>query len=263
MTGILFYYTLHLGDNALILSHRNSEWCSHAPEMEQDVAITNIALDLLGQARLFYQYAAQLYPKASVTFPFSILPTEEPTEDTLAYFRDSRDFKNCLLVELPNNDWAHTILRQFFFSNYQYHFYLLLQQSSNQQLAAIATKALKEVAYHVRWSSDWVIRLGDGTEESHNRMNLAINNLTPYVEELFTNAYYETALFEQQIAVDVTQLKESWLQQTQKVFDEATLHFSFNAFAQSGGKNGIHTEHLGYLLAEMQSVQRAYPNCNW
>src|SRR6187431_577664 len=174
----LINYTLHLADNSLILGQRNSEWCGHGPVLEQDIAITNISLDLIGQARNFYQYAATIIGNGA-------------TEDSLAYIRKEREFRNCLLVEQPNSDWAQTILRQYFFSQYQYLLYQQMQQSSDEQLAAIATKALKEVAYHLRWSSEWVIRLGDGTEESHSRMLNAIDELWKYTGEIFEAVTYE------------------------------------------------------------------------
>src|SRR5438552_8256108 len=200
----LINYTLYLADNTLILAQQNSAWCGHGPILEQDIAITNISLDLLGQARNFYQYAAKLINQLTNK------PIKPATEDTLAYLRDNRDFKNCLLVEQTNGDWAKTILRQFIFSNYQYLLYEKLQLSADEQIAAIAAKALKEVAYHLRWSSEWVIRLGDGTEESHDRIANAVNELWPYVDELFINADYETALVQEGIAVDVASLKDSF-----------------------------------------------------
>jgi ring-1,2-phenylacetyl-CoA epoxidase subunit PaaC len=231
-------YILHLADNTLILGQRNSEWCGHGPVLEQDIAITNISLDLIGQARSLYQYAAELMGS---------------TEDNLAYLRDVRDFKNCLLCELPNGDWGQTILRQFFFSSYQYILYQQLQQSSDATLAAIAEKSLKEVTYHVRWSSEWVIRLGDGTEESNARMLKAIENLWPFTGELFIPANYEI----------VSLNKQQWQQRVEEVFNEATLPVPGDAWMQTGGKEGRHTEHMGFILAEMQSMQRAYPNSEW
>jgi ring-1,2-phenylacetyl-CoA epoxidase subunit PaaC len=243
-------YILHLADNALILAQQNSAWCAHGPVLEQDIAITNISLDLLGQARNFYQYAATLIG-------------DNTTEDMLAYLRDIRDFKNCLLVEQSNGDWGKTILRQFLFSNYQYLLYENLEHNQDEQLAAIAEKALKEVAYHLRWSSEWVIRLGDGTGESHERMKNAINELWKYVDELFINADYEFELLKENISVDVSALKNKWLQKTEEIFIEATLQIPQKVFAQTGGKQGIHTEKLGYILAEMQFMQRAYPNSVW
>ena len=250
MSESLISYTLHLADNALILGHRNSEWCGHGPVLEQDIDISNLALDSIGQARNFYQYAAQL-------------TGNDATEDSLAYLRDGFEFKNCLLVELPNGDWGQTVLRQFFFSTYQYYFYGKLQQSSDQQLAAIAAKALKEVTYHVRWSSEWVIRLGDGTQESKNRMLTAIDALWCFTGELFQPAAYEQQAVEEGYGVHPALIQNSWFQKIRSVFEEATLPLPENTWMQSGGKQGKHTEHLGYILAEMQFLQRAYPNSEW
>jgi ring-1,2-phenylacetyl-CoA epoxidase subunit PaaC len=262
LEGFTEAYILHLADSNLILAQQNSSWCGHGPILEQDIAITNISLDLLGQARNFYKYAAQIINESKA--PSSLEKAGgEATEDTLAYLRDSRDFKNCLLVEQPNGDWGKTILRQFLFSSYQYLLYEKLQYSKDEQLAAIATKALKEVAYHLRWSSEWVIRLGDGTEESHKRMSDSVNELWPYVDELFINADYETALIQEGIAVDVASLKDSFYNKLNEIFTEATLMVPQNIFIQKGGKQGTHTEHLGYILAEMQFLQRAYPNSVW
>jgi ring-1,2-phenylacetyl-CoA epoxidase subunit PaaC len=248
---ILYNYTLHLADNALILAQRNSEWCGHGPILEQDIAITNISLDLIGQSRSLYQYAAE--------------DREGATEDTLAYLRDGRAYKNCLLVEQPNGDWAQTILRQFFFSTYQYFLYQHLQQSADATLAAIAEKSLKEVTYHVRWSSEWVIRLGDGTQESNNRILNALDELWPFTGELFTAASYETEAVELGIGVDVNAIRPAWEQRIHEVLAEATLPLptTEGVWMQSGGKTGVHTEQLGFILAEMQSMQRTYPGCEW
>ncbi|MGI8950110.1 MAG: 1,2-phenylacetyl-CoA epoxidase subunit PaaC [Chitinophagaceae bacterium] len=252
--NLLVNYTLHLADNALILGHRNSEWCGHAPILEQDIAISNIALDLIGQARNFYQYTAELINQST---------NQSLTEDTLAYLRDERDFKNCLLIEQPNGDWASTILRQFFFSNYQYYFYQQLQKSNDVQLAAIAEKSLKEVTYHLRWSSEWVIRLGDGTEESNARINKAIDNLWMFTGELFIPADYEIEAAKHGFGVDLNLIKDNWIKKVNDIFNEATLNLLQNVWMQTGGKQGIHTEYFGYILAEMQYLQRAYPNSNW
>lgn len=250
-TKILIDYTLHLADNALIIGHRNSEWCGHGPILEQDIAITNIALDMIGQARNFYQYAAQLSGKGA-------------TEDSLAYLRDAIDFKNNLLVEIPNGDWAQTVLRQFFFSAYQYFLYQQLQNSSDSQLAAIAEKSLKEVTYHLRWSSEWVIRLGDGTEESKRRMLSAIDEVWTFTGELFIPISYERLAVSEGFGVDVSIIKKEWDKKVKAVFEEATLPIpADNTWMQSGGKEGIHTEQLGFILAEMQFLQRAYPNSEW
>jgi ring-1,2-phenylacetyl-CoA epoxidase subunit PaaC len=250
MRNYLTDYTLHLADNVLILGHRHSEWCGHGPVLEQDIAITNISLDLIGQARNFYEYIAQLKNDGS-------------TEDSLAYLRDNREFKNCLLVEQPNGDWAKTILRQFLFSVYQYLLYEQLQNSKDEQLAAIAEKSLKEVTYHLRWSSEWVIRLGDGTKKSHQRMMNAIDELWPYTGEPFIATDYELWVTDAGIGIDVSLLKPKWEKKVQKIFTEATLPYPDKVFIQTGGKEGRHTEHLGYILAELQFMQRAYPDSEW
>lgn len=240
-------HILHLADNALILGHRNSEWCGHGPVLEQDIAITNISLDLIGQARNFYQYAAMLKADGS-------------TEDTLAYLRDAHEFKNCLLVELPKGDWAITILRQFLFSNYQYLLYQQLQNNKDEQIAAIAAKALKEVTYHLRWSSEWVIRLGDGTEESRARILEAMDELWPYTDELF-----QPALYEKETGIDLSSLKNKWMEKVTAIFEEATLPSPSGEGlgVRPFGKQGEHSEHLDNILAELQHLQRAYPNSEW
>ena len=260
----LIDYTLHLADNALILGHRNSEWCGHGPVLEQDIAITNISLDLIGQARNFYQYGAQLI-NASQKTKGSKTPSPggegvggEVSEDTLAYLRDPHEFKNCLLVEQPNGDWAVTILRQFLFSNYQYLSYRQLQNSKDEQLAAIAVKSLKEVTYHLRWSSEWVIRLGDGTEESRRRILAAIDNLWQYTGELFETANYEKAA-----GGAISSLKKDWTKKVSEIFEEATLPVPGETNQQTGGKEGRHSEHLDRILSEMQYLQRTYPNSEW
>jgi ring-1,2-phenylacetyl-CoA epoxidase subunit PaaC len=267
-----YNYILHLADNALILAQRNSEWCGHGPVLEQDIAITNISLDLIGQARSLYQYAAEVInncsPSTGELVPTSREGRGEATEDSLAYLRDSRDYKNCLLVEQPNGDWAQTILRQFFFSSYQFLLYQQLQKSADATLAAIAEKSLKEVTYHVRWSSEWVIRLGDGTEESHDRLLNALDALWTFTGELFTPAGYETEVAKGGIGVDVSALKREWRQRVDEIFEEATIGATTangrdGAWMQSGGKDGVHTENLGFILAEMQHMQRAYPGCDW
>lgn len=255
MNDTLIQYTLHLADNSLILGQRNAEWCGHGPVLEQDIAITNISLDLIGQARNFYQYAATLINQLTDK-PFNLA-----TEDTLAYLRKEREFRNCLLVEQPNGDWGQTILRQFFFSQYQYLLFQQLQTGKDEQLAAIAEKSLKEVTYHLRWSGEWVIRLGDGTGESHERMIKAVEELWRYTGEMFIPAEYE-----KQTGIDFNKIKEEWNEKINIVFSEASLippSGGGGAFMQTGGKKGIHTEHLGYILAELQYMQRAYPGCTW
>lgn len=242
--GAAASFALHLADTNLILAQRNGEWCAHGPILEQDIAITNITLDLIGQARNFYQYAAELIGNNA-------------TEDSLAYFRKEREFKNLLIAELPCGDWAQTILRQFFLSVYHYGLYEQLQQSSDMQLAAIAEKSIKEVTYHIRWSSEWVIRLGDGTGESHQRMINALENLWAYTGEFFIPAHYEKDF------ADLDLIKENWFQKIKIVMEEATLTVPENSFMQTGGKEGIHTEHLGFILTDLQYLQRTYPGASW
>ncbi len=239
-------FILHLADNALIIGHRCSEWCGHGPILEQDIAISNIALDYIGQARNFYQHAAKLINEnPSDNTAFSI----PATEDNLAYLRDVTDFKNFLITELPNGDWAHTTLRIFLFSTYQYFLYQQLLQHNDATIAAVAEKSLKEVTYHVRWSGDWVIRLGDGTEESKERIISAIYSIWPYIGELFLDISIE--------------IKNNWEEKISDVFAEAGLQIPEKTWNQQGGISGNHTEHLGYILAEMQYIQRAYPNSEW
>ena len=267
-TNKLFTYTLHLADNALILGQRNAEWCGHGPVLEQDIAITNISLDLIGQARNFYQYAATLYnnfdneEKKAVDH---LLPRvwktyhRELEEDDLAFLRDEHQYVNVLITELPKGDWAQTILRQFFFSAFQFQQYTYLKNSSDQQIAAIAEKSVKETSYHLRWSSEWVIRLGDGTEESHARIQNALNELWMFTGELFQTCDFEMG----EHAVNVSILKESWDKKVASVFEEAGLDIPKQTWAQQGGKQGKHTEYLGYLLADMQYLQRVYPDAKW
>lgn len=243
-------YILHLTDSTLILAQRNTEWCGHGPILEQDIAITNISLDLIGQSRNFYQYAAALIGG-------------DATEDSLAYLRTEREFKNLLLTEQPNGDWGQTIMRQYLFSQYQYFLFEQLQNSKDGQLAAITAKALKEIKYHLRWSSEWVIRLGDGTGESHSRMLKAIDELWPYTGEMFISTKYEIRSVAEGTGFDCSLLKDTWLQKVKSVFEEATLPLPEKVFMHTGGKDGVHTEQLGYILAELQYVQRSYPNSQW
>jgi len=258
MNDKLFQYTLHLADTALILGHRNSEWCGHGPVLEQDIAITNISLDLIGQARNFLQYAAELKNSAGTGDAEKL-----STEDSLAYLRGERAYRNLLIVEQPNGDWGKTILRQFMVSNFQALLYGGLQQSTDPTLAAIAAKAIKEVTYHLKWSSEWVIRLGDGTEESHRRMLAAIDELWPYTGEFFIPTDVETWAADHRISLDVSSLKQAWMNTLLEVFDEAKLPVPTAAFFQTGGKVGLHTEYLGFILAEMQYMQRTYPDAKW
>ncbi len=270
--AFLFDYTLHLADNSLIMGHRLSEWTGHGPVLEQDIAISNIALDLIGQSRNFYQYAAQIFNNPEPKVRSQVLSFGEDlgevTEDDLAYLRNEREFKNILLAELPNGDWAKTILKLFFFSTYQYFLYQKLIGSSDKQLSAIAEKSLKEVTYHVRWSSEWVIRLGDGTEESNKRVKKALEELSNYTGEMFIAVDYENEAINNNIGVDVCGLKPDWENKVNGVLQKATL-LSPNGEGQgvrwnhTGGKTGLHTEYLGFILAEMQYLQRTYPGCEW
>ncbi len=267
-----FSYLLHLADNALILGQRNAEWTGHGPVLEQDIALTNISLDLIGQARNLYAHAAALYngledgAQASVDH---LLPRpwkaygRELQEDDLAFLRDERQYLNLLITELPKGDWASTILRQMFFSAYQQPLYRQLLECTDAQLAGIAEKSLKEVTYHLRWSSEWVIRLGDGTEESNRRINNALQELWSFSGELFIETNIELDAARAGIVVDLAALKEDWQQTVQRVFDAAGLKVPEQTAFQAGGKKGVHTEHMGYLLAELQYMQRAYPNATW
>ena len=232
-----------MADNTLILGQRNAAWCGHGPVLEQDIAITNISLDLIGQARSFYQYAAEQMGNGA-------------TEDTLAYMRTEREFKNVLLTEQPNGDWAQTILRQFFFSTYQFYLYQELISHTDNRLSAIAEKSLKEVSYHLRWSSEWVIRLGDGTDESNRRLRKAMDALWCYTGELFMPAEFEAG-------IDLEKLKNSWTSKVKAVLEEAGLSMPENVFMHSGGKLGVHSEEMGFILSELQYMQRTYPGAEW
>ncbi|MBF9221903.1 1,2-phenylacetyl-CoA epoxidase subunit PaaC [Hymenobacter ruricola] len=249
-TAPLFPFVLQLADTSLILAHRLSEWCGHGPVLEQDLAMANIALDLLGEARSYYQYAAELEGQGR-------------TEDDLAYLRSAVEYRNPLLVEQPNHDFAHTILRQFLFDNFHYHLLKALLTCPDAQLAAIAEKSVKEASYHLKWSSEWVIRLGDGTPESRQRLDKAIATLWRFGEELTTPTAMEKALQEVGVLPDYAALKPAMQAHTEYVFAEATLPLPTQVFAQQGGKNGRHTEHLGYLLSELQYMQRTYPGLTW
>lgn len=243
-------YLLHLADNALILGHRLSEWCGHGPALEIDMAMTNISLDLIGQARNIYEYAAKLEGKGK-------------SEDDLAYLRDANEFRNVLLVEQPNGDFAHTIARHFLYDTYNFYFQQKLCESNDSQLAAIAEKSLKEVAYHLRWNSEWVIRLGDGTPESKQRIQTAINDLWSFRGELLTPAAYEMEAVAAGYGVDLSTIKKDVEHRIFEVLDQATLLRPEDGWMQSGGKIGRHSEHLGFILAEMQFLQRAYPHSAW
>ncbi len=256
----------------MLMAQRHSEWTGHGPVLEQDIAITNIALDYLGQSRNYYQYAASLYNNAS-NEERETMDTHVPRlwksfhrelqEDDLAFLREEQQFLNVLLAELPRGDWAFSILKEFFFSSYQFHLCQQLQGSGDEQLAAIADKSIKEVSYHLRWSSEWVVRLGDGTEESNTRLNNALSDTWMFTGELFTPASYEQPLIKQGMITGMEDIKDAWMKKIQAVFQEARLEVPAVSWMQQGGKEGRHTEHMGYLLAEMQQLQRTYPNATW
>lgn len=246
----LVSYIYGIADNALILGQRLGELCGHGPSLETDIALTNMSLDLLGQTRSYYQYAAKLLGG-------------DATEDTIAFLRNEREYKNVLLVEQPNTDFAYVIGRQYLFD--EFHLLLLteLQHSTDETLSAIAKKSIKEVAYHRRFSSDWVLRLGDGTPESHERMQRAIDDLWTFTDEMFHMTQVDTEMAAQGIGVDVSKLKEAWMQSLRGVLEKATLTVPDQPYFQKGGKSGIHSEHMGYLLADLQYMQRTFPNMNW
>ncbi|MPR08194.1 1,2-phenylacetyl-CoA epoxidase subunit PaaC [Microvirga tunisiensis] len=246
----LFEYLLRLGDNALILGHRLSEWCGHSPALEEDLALSNVALDLIGQTQLWLNLAGEVEGKGR-------------DADKLAYLRDGRDFRNVLLVEQPNGDFAVTMARQFYFDAWHYLLLRELAGSRDPRIAEIAAKGLKEVTYHLERSRDWVLRLGDGTEESHRRMQTAIEDLWMYTGELFESDEIDQAMAGEGLGPDLATLQEPWLGLVRATAEEATLSLPQPGWAQKGGKRGIHSEHLGYILADLQFLQRAYPNATW
>ena len=250
MNKNLFNYTLQHADNCLILGQRLAEWCGHGPILEQDIALTNISLDLIGQARMWYQYAAEVQG-------------EGKSEDELVAFRDAWDYRNVLLVEQPNGDFAQTILRQFFFDTYNCYFYEALMDSKDENLAAIAAKSHKEALYHIKWSGDWVIRLGDGTEESRTRITNALEDLWSFVGELTEPNDTEQEALREGYGVDLQVIKARREAKIKEVFAEAELLIPESTYFQEGGKDGKHTEHLGYILADLQFLQRAYPGNEW
>lgn len=250
MNNSLYTYILHIADTPLILGQRMGELCGHGPSLETDIACTNIALDLLGQVRSYYQYAAKV-------------AGDGRTEDDIAMLRKEREYVNVLLAEQPNSDFAYTMGRNFLFDVYHLMFLEKLVKSKDLTLAAIAEKAIKEVRYHERFSSDWVKRLGDGTEESNKRMQAAIDDLWPYTEELFQQTEVEKEMAAEGIGVDNSKLKEAYYQKVSDILEEANLQVPESKYFHSGGKKGIHTEHMGFILAELQYMQRTYPGVEW
>jgi ring-1,2-phenylacetyl-CoA epoxidase subunit PaaC len=250
MKDKLYQYLILLGDNPLVLGHRLSELCGHGPSLETDIALTNISLDLFGQVRHYFQYAAKLHGDGK-------------TEDDVAMLRLPHEYHNVLLVEQPNTDFAYVITRQFLFDMYHLPLLEQLMHSTDKQVAAIATKSIKEVRYHQRFSSEWVKRLGGGTEESHQRMQAALNGLWRYTDELFTETELEREMQEAGIGADLMQIKERYLPAVKAVLEEVGLSINARAYTLPSGKAGVHTEHLGYILADLQYMQRAYPNMSW
>jgi ring-1,2-phenylacetyl-CoA epoxidase subunit PaaC len=246
----LFTYTLRLADNALVLGHRLSEWTGRGPTLEEDIALANLGLDLIGQARMLYDYASKVEAKGR-------------DEDALAYLRDDRDYRNVLLVEQPNGDFAATMMRQLIYSAFAHPFQQVLTHSTDETLAGIAAKSEKEMAYHVRHAAEWVIRLGDGTDESHERTQGAADELMTYADELFETDAVDRALIEAGIAPDPALLRAAFDKTIADVFAEATLVLPRLGHAQTGGRTGLHSEHLSLMLAEMQSLHRAHPGAVW
>jgi ring-1,2-phenylacetyl-CoA epoxidase subunit PaaC len=243
-------YAIALGDDSLTLGHRLSEWSSNAPFLEEDLALSNVALDFIGRAMMFYSYAGEAEGAGR-------------SEDDIAYLRDCREYRNLLICELPIGDFADTMARQFLVDVYDVGFYTELMKSADETLAAIAAKAIKESRYHLRRSEEWVKRLGDGTGESHERIQRAFNDVWGYTHELFEVDQTEQSLINAGIAVDRPALKADWERYVQSVLNEATLDTPDGQWSIRGGREGMHTEHLGYLLAELQFMQRAYPGLEW
>ncbi len=242
-------FILQLADNELILGHRISEWCGHGPALEQDIALTNIALDHVGQARLFYQLAAEMEGNGK-------------TEDDYPYKRLETSFYNVQLVEHENIDFGYTIVRSFFYDHFYYFLLDQLTKSKHTALANIAKSAIKEVKYHLRYSSEWMRRLGDGTEESHRRVQQAVHDLYPYTGEMFLPSTADEHMKEA-YGIDCASIKEQWLTAVKEILHEATLELPDGSWFHKGGKEGVHTEKLGYILTELQYIQRAYPNMQW
>jgi ring-1,2-phenylacetyl-CoA epoxidase subunit PaaC len=247
----LFEYCLRIGDTSLILSHRLSEWCGHAPILEEDIALTNIALDCIGQTKIILAYAGEVEGKGR-------------SADDLAYHRDARQFRNLLMAEQPNGDFGFTIARQFLISAYQFLLYDKLRSSADENIAAFGEKSFKEVAYHLRHSGDWVVRLGDGTDESHDRVQTAVDQLWFYVDDIFDADHIDEIIRDNKIGPDMNELRTEWTDLVKLKFKEAGLKIpEVNNFMRLGSRQGNHTEHLGFILAEMQFLPRAYPDATW
>ncbi len=249
-SGGLFEFLLQMGDNCLILAHRNSQWCGHGPALEEDIAISNISLDLIGQTQLWLELAGEVEGAGR-------------SADDLAYFRDAFDFRNLLLLERPNEDFGLTLMRQFLFDAWHLPMLKGLMQSSNKRIAEIAEKSVKEVAYHLERSTDLIIRLGDGSSESHRRMQSSLDELWSYTGEMLDFDDLDPALTGDGVIPVSDVVAEAWTQHVTAALKLATLTMPDSNFVRRGGKSGIHSEHLGFVLAEMQFLQRAYPNAVW
>ena len=250
MSAAFFEYLLRLGDDRLVLGHRTSEWCGHGPILEEDIALTNIALDLIGEANLLLQRAGQVEGKGR-------------DQDALAYLRNDREFRNALMVELPRGDFGYTIVRQFLFSTYALRQWEALTSCADADLAGIAAKAVKESRYHVRHAGEWLARLGDGTDESHARTQDALDDLWRYTGELFMTDAVERELVKQKLAVDSSTLEAAWKRDVAETVARATLRLPADGYMQRGGRTGFHSEHLGHMLAEMQVLPRTHPGATW
>ena len=246
----LLTYCLRLGDTSLVLGQRLGEWCGHGPIIEEDIALTNISLDLIGQARAFSTYAGKIEGVGK-------------SEDDYAFLRDEREYYNLLLAEQPNGDFGQTILRQFLLSSFYYFYYSELKKSNDSTLSSLADKSLKEVTYHLRHSTEWMVRLGDGTKESHQRMEQAIEALWNFTGDMFDMDDVDTTLIKQGIAVNTDSIRQPWEKKVREVFQSATLRVPENVFMIRGSRDGRHTEHLGHLLSEMQALPRAFPGAEW
>jgi ring-1,2-phenylacetyl-CoA epoxidase subunit PaaC len=246
----LYRFLVGLGDDSVVLSHRLSEWCSNGPYLEEDIALSNVALDYIGRARMFYQYAAEI-------------EGEGRSEDDIAYLRNEREYTNLLIHELPINDFAFTMVRQFFVDVFYCEYLAQLCHSSDERIAAIAGKAVKESRYHLKRSEPWITQLAEGTDESRRRVENALAELENFIGELFIMSEWESELAEQGIAVNRTQLQKGWDQYVQKFLARSDLQFPDSQLQIRGGRDGIHTEHLGHMLSEMQYLQRVYPGFEW
>lgn len=246
----LYKYILRLADDTLIIGHRVSEWCGKGPILEEDIALTNISLDLIGQATLLFEYLAEFQKDGK-------------SSDDIAFVRHANEYTNLLLCEQPNGDFGQTIVRQFLYSSFTQILYRELMKSKDEKLAAIAEKSLKEVKYHVKHTAEWMIRLGDGTEESHERVQSSLNHIWKYKNELFFTDEVDTQMVENGIAPNIQDFKQEYESFVSNILQVATLEIPTHGWEQKGGRTGVHTEHLGYILAEMQFMQRAYPNMEW